>query len=94
MRSGGRVHSANKMKTISIIISIIIGLIILAVVLYIFLPKLHDASKGSEEFFKDTLEKQTMGTNYHDNSVFDYPKDLNSRDAKIPILSEYNEVLL
>ena len=82
------------MKTISIIISIIIGLIIRAVVLYIFLPKLYEASKGSEEFFKDTLEKQTISSNYYDNPVFEYPKDLNSRDTKIPILSEYNEVLL
>lgn len=82
------------MKTISILISIIIGLIVLAIVLYVFLPKLFEASQGSDELIKKTLEKQTMGADDYDVPVFEYPKDLNSRDAKIPILSEYNEVLL
>ena len=82
------------MKTISIILSIIIGLIILSIVLYIFLPKLYEASQGSDELIKKTLEKQTMGSNHYGIPIFELPKDLNSRDAKIPILSEYNEVLL
>ncbi|MBW2987066.1 hypothetical protein KY336_00820 [Candidatus Woesearchaeota archaeon] len=82
------------MKTISILISIIIGLIILAIVLYIFLPKLLEADQSSEELFKKTLEKQTMGVNNYDIPVFELPKDLNSRNAKIPILIENNEVLL
>ncbi|MBW3012853.1 hypothetical protein KY340_01490 [Candidatus Woesearchaeota archaeon] len=82
------------MKTINIIISIIIGIIILIVVLYVFLPKLFEASAGSDEFLKKTLEKQTMGADYYEIQGFGYTKDLNSRDAKIPILREYNEVLL
>ncbi|MBD3259071.1 hypothetical protein GF371_00405 [Candidatus Woesearchaeota archaeon] len=82
------------MKTVSVIIAIIIGIIILLVVLYVFLPKLMQADESSEEFLKQTLEKQTMRAENYDFPEFEHPKDLNSRDAKIPILSDYKEVLL